>query len=178
MVRTVPSARSTRFPSRRNSCEERVSPSADVFTASWCCSVGMTWTVELRSIDGGIQGRPVEWIGSGVPTQQPAPDRMAADLLRERGLLFFPIESVDPVESPPRTRSRRLMGYVTRDPEVMKLALMLTKVLDTECDHAMIIAARWVQGGYAADAALRWVTAGVTVPESAHAKSRGAREHP
>jgi hypothetical protein len=125
----------------------------------------MTWTVELRPIDRGIQGRPTEWIGSGVPTQQPAPDRMTADLLRERGLLLFPIEPVDPGESPPRTRSRRLIGYVTRDPELMQLALMLAKVLDTGCDHAMIIAARWMQGGYPADAALRWVTAGVTVPD-------------
>lgn len=120
--------------------------------------------MELYSVDRGSKGRPAEWIGSGVPTGQPAPDRMTADLLRERGLLLYP---VDPVESPPRTRSRRLIGYVTRDPEVIRLAVMLAKVLDAGCDHAMIVASRCRQDGYTADAALRWVTAGVTPPRLA-----------
>ncbi|MGH3823661.1 MAG: hypothetical protein ACRDRA_12670 [Pseudonocardiaceae bacterium] len=133
----------------------------------------MTWTVELRSVDRDLQGSPAEWICSGVPTQQPAPGRMTADLLRERGLLLFPADPVDPVEFPPRTRSRRLIGYVTRDPELIQLAVMLATVLDAECDHAMIVASRWMQGGYTADAALRWVTAGVTAPRGA-----GVRKHP
>lgn len=122
----------------------------DVFTASWCCSVGATWTVELRSVDRGVQGRPAEWICSGVPTGQPAPDRMTADLLRERDLLLFPVDPVDPVDSPPRTRSRRLIGYVTRDRDLMQLALTLAKALDPGCDHAMIVAARWMRDGYTA----------------------------
>lgn len=107
---------------------------------------------------------PVEWICSGVPTQQPVPERQTADLLRERDLLLFSVEQVEQVELSPRTRSRRLIGYVTRDPEVLRLALMLadvgTAAPNMGCDHPMVMAARWVQAGYTADAAVRWVTAG------------------
>lgn len=98
---------------------------------------------------------------------QPAPERMTADLLRERGLLLFPVKPADPLESPPRSRSRQLIGYVTRDPELIQLAVMLAKVLDAECDHAMIVAARWMQDGYTPDATLRRVTADVRVPSGA-----------
>lgn len=114
--------------------------------------------MELRSVDRAAQGRPAEWICSGVPTEQPAPDRQTADLLRERGLLLFP---VDPAGSPPRIRSRRLIGYVTRDPELMRLAKMLTDVAHAEREHPMVVAARWVRRGYSADAAARRITAGV-----------------
>lgn len=133
-------------------------------TASWCRSVGMTWTVELRSVDEGALGRPVEWIPSGVPTQQPAPERQTADLLGEHGLLLFP---VDPGEPAPRTRSRRPIGYVTRDPEVMRLALLLADVIDPGWDHPMVVAARWVQAGHSAEAAMPWITAGVNWPKAA-----------
>jgi hypothetical protein len=148
-----------------------------VFTASWCCSVGATWTVELRSVDRAALGRPVEWICSGVPTQQPAPEHQTADLLRERDLLLFP---VDPVQSPPRTRSRRLIGYVTREPQVMRLAMMLADTEDhtghdsgyTGCEHPMLLAARWIQAGYSAEAAIRWITAGVRWPKAAQTALR------
>ncbi|MBV9164207.1 MAG: hypothetical protein JO281_22275 [Pseudonocardiales bacterium] len=126
--------------------------------------MGATWTVELRSVDRAVLGRPLEWICSGVPTQQPAPERQTADLLRERGLLLFP---ADPVEPGPRTRSRRLVGYVTRDPEVMRLALILADAVDVESEHPMVLAARWIQAGYPVDAAIRWITAGGTWPEVA-----------
>ena len=131
--------------------------------------------MELRPLDGGAQGRPAEWIYSGVPTQQSAPERQIADLLRERGLLLFPVEPADPKQSPPRTRSRRPIGYVTRNPELMRLALALARVLKAGsdkagCDHAMIVAARWVRHGYAADTTLRWVAAGVSRPELATTK--------
>jgi hypothetical protein len=136
-----------------------------VFIASWCCSVGATWTVELRPVDGAIQGPPVEWICSGVPTQQPLPERQTADLLRERDLLLFP---ADPVEPVPRTRSRRLIGYVTRDPEVLQLALMLVDIVDEGSDHPMVVAARWIEAGYSPPEAARWVAAGVSWPQLAH----------
>jgi hypothetical protein len=71
-----------------------------------------------------------------------------------------------------------LIGYVTRDPELMQLALMLAKVLDAGCEHAMIVAARWMQDGYAADTALRWVTAGVPVPELAHVSAPQVHQYP
>jgi hypothetical protein len=124
----------------------------------------MTWTVELRSVEEGVLGRPVEWIPSGVPTQQPAPERQTADLLGEHGLLLFP---VDPGEPAPRTRSRRLIGYVTRDPEVMRLALLLADVNDPGWDHPMVVAARWIQAGHSAEAAMPWITAGVNWPKAA-----------
>jgi hypothetical protein len=142
-----------RAPERRSPNDralEGPAPSTDVFVASWCCSVGTTWTVELRSVDRAAQGRPAEWICSGVPTQQPAPERQTADLLRERGLLLFPVDPVDPLdpaESPPRIRSRRLIGYVTRNPEVMRLAKMLADGSYAERDHPMVVAARWVRRG-------------------------------
>jgi hypothetical protein len=108
-----------------------------------------------------------------VPTQQPAPEHQTADLLRERDLLLFP---VDPVQSPPRTRSRRLIGYVTRDPEVIRLALRLADTVDdardTGYEHPMLLAARWVQAGYSAEAAIRWITAGVRWPKAAQTALR------
>jgi hypothetical protein len=140
-----------------------------VFTASWCRSVGTTWTVELRSVDEGALGRPVEWICSGVPTQQPAPERQIADLLGERDLLLFPADhsGSDMVDRAPRTRSRRLIGYVTRDRELMRLALQLADVVDPEWDHPMVVAARWIQAGHSADAAMPWITAGANWPKAA-----------
>jgi hypothetical protein len=160
VVWTVPPTHPTRVLSEqgphRKRMHEGVTRSADmcaeVFIASWCRSVGTTWTVELRSVDCGaqdrpVEDRPVEWIPSGVPTQQPAPERQTADLLHERGLLLFPVDPADPAESPPRTRSRQLIGYVTRDPELMRLALTLTHVLDAGGDHPMIVAAWWMRHG-------------------------------
>ena len=135
-------------------------------------------------MDRAALGRPVEWICSGVPTQQPAPEHQTADLLRERDLLLFP---VDPVQSPPRTRSRRLIGYVTRDPQVMRLALMLADTVDhsgddsgddtgddsgDESEHPMLLAARWIQAGYSAEAAIHWITAGVRWPKAAQTALR------
>jgi hypothetical protein len=144
-------------------------------TASWCRSVGTTWTVELRSADEGVLGRLVEWICSGVPTQQPAPEHHTADLLGERDLLLFPVE---PGEPAPRTRSRRLIGYVTRDPEVMRLALLLADVVEPGWDHPMVVAARWVQAGHSADAAMPWITAGMNWPQAAETVMRKSCARP
>jgi hypothetical protein len=67
----------------------------------------------------------------------------------------------------PRTRSRWLIGYVTRDPEVMRLALILADALDVEYGHPMVLAVRWLQAGYSVDtAAWSCVTVGVTSPEA------------
>ncbi|MGH3672133.1 MAG: hypothetical protein ACRDSH_16115 [Pseudonocardiaceae bacterium] len=133
-----------------------------MFTAFWCCSVGMTWTLELRPVDRAdraVLGRPAEWIGSGVPTQQPAPE--PTDLLRTQDLLLFPAGPNDPAL---RSRSRILIGYVTRDPEVMRLALIVAGALEPECDHPMALASRWVQAGYSPGEAARWVKAGAISP--------------
>jgi hypothetical protein len=172
VVRSVSPTRSEGFPSRRRASVEQEIPGTDVFTASWCCSVGTTWTVELRSADDTALGRPVEWICSGVPTDQPTPERQTADLLGERGLLLFPASPVDSVDSPPRTRSRRLIGYVTRNSEVIRLAMMLRDVVDAGGDHPMVVAARWIQAGYSPEVAARWILGGVNWPKVAQSISR------
>lgn len=123
--------------------------------------------MELRSADDAALGRPVEWICSGVPTEQPTPERQTADLLSERGLLLFPVSPGDPAHSPPRSRSRRLIGYVTRNREVMRLAMMLRDVADAVADHPMVVAARWVQAGYSAEIAARWITGDGNWPKAA-----------
>ena len=144
---------------------------SSVLAASWCRSVGATWTVELRSVHTTAQTGPVvEWICSGVPTRLPTPERQTVDLLGEHGLLLFPDDPVEAVESVPRARSRRLIGYVTRDPEVIALALRVADAVDTTDEgvgHPMVLAARWVQAGYSADTAASWVAAGVNWPEVA-----------
>ena len=93
-----------------------------------------------------LAGPVVEWICSGVPTRLPTPEHQTADLLGEHGLLLFPEDPVETVESAPRARSRRLIGYVTRDPQVIALALMLADAVD-DGDHPMVLAARWIQAG-------------------------------
>src|SRR5437588_10546885 len=97
VVRSLSPIRSVDSLSRRRAPAEQPTPGTDVFTASWCCSVGATWTMELRSADDAALGRPVEWICSGIPTEQPTPERQTADLLRERGLLLFPVSPDDAV---------------------------------------------------------------------------------
>lgn len=128
--------------------------------------------MELRSADDAALGRPVEWICSGVPTEQPTPERQTAALLGERDLLLFPVNPVSAVDSPPRSRSRRLIGYVTRNREVYRLAMMLRDVVEGGCDHPMVIAARWIQAGYTADTAARWIIGGVHWPKVAQKISR------
>jgi hypothetical protein len=118
------------------------------------------------------QGRPVDWICSGVPTEQPTPERQTTDLLRERGLLLFPVSAVKPVDSPPRSRSRRLIGYVTRNPDVIRLATMLRDAVDAGREHPMVVAARWIQAGYSPGVAARWILGGVNWPRVTQSISR------
>lgn len=74
--------------------------------------MGSTWTLELRELDDDAEARPVagppvDWISSGVPTTLRAPDDdLAADLLAERGLAFYPRPHHEPV-----TGSRGTIGY-------------------------------------------------------------------
>ena len=178
VVRSLSPIRSVDSLSRRRAPAEQATPGSDVFTASWCCSVGATWTVELRSADDAALGRPVEWICSGIPTEQPAPERHTDDLLCERGLLLFPVSPDSAGDSPPRSRSRRLIGYVTRDTEVFRLAMMLRDVVDTGPDHPMVVAARWIGAGYSADTAARWILRGVHWPRVAQNISRTSNRVP
>lgn len=157
---------------RRTAIDQGVTPDTEIFTASWCCSVGATWTIELRSADDTALGRPVEWICSGVPTEQPVPERQTTDLLAERGLRLFPFSPVNSIDPAPRSRSRRLIGHVTRNPEVLRLAVMLHDVVDASRDHPMVVAARWIQAGYPADMAARWIIGGVDWPQVSQSISR------
>ncbi|MFN2496757.1 MAG: hypothetical protein ABR608_12740 [Pseudonocardiaceae bacterium] len=127
--------------------------------------MGATWTVELRLVDDATGTSPVvEWICSGVPTELPAPNEETAGLLGDRGLLLFPDDPTGPAV---RTRCRLPIGYVTPDPDVLRLALMITEDVDRERTHPMVLAARWIEAGYAVDAAASWVAAGVTRPGAA-----------
>jgi hypothetical protein len=77
-------------------------------TAVWCCSVGATWTLELRELDHDRPfGAIVDWISSGVPVSQPAPKALAHELLAARGLRLFSDSPADPSIS-----SRYRIGYV------------------------------------------------------------------
>lgn len=84
-----------------------------VVAATWCRSVGTTWTLELHELDADTaRGTVVAWISSGVPVTQPAPDALARDLLAARGLRLLRDPSAGP-----GTRSRRRIGYVCADTE-------------------------------------------------------------
>lgn len=82
---------------------------APVLAVMWCCSVGVTWTLELRRLDcGNSVGTIVDWISSGVPICQPEPAReMARKLLAERGFHLFQDSCAGP-----NTRTRHSIGYV------------------------------------------------------------------
>jgi hypothetical protein len=115
------------------SVPERDAARRSVLAVSWCCSVGATWTLELHPVcygsdDSALKGPVLDWISSGVPTELPAPESDTVDMLAERDLQLFP--DVVPVEQVPRTRSRRLAGYATRDGEVMRLALWIAEILE------------------------------------------------
>ena len=80
-------------------------------TAVWCCSVGATWTLELRELDHGRPfGAIVDWISSGVPVSQPAPEALAHELLAARGLRLF---SDSPANPPPATGTASAMPAPT-----------------------------------------------------------------
>lgn len=114
-------------------------------------------------------GPVVDWICSGVPTELPAPEAGIGDVLAERDLHLFP---AGPGEFASRTRSRRLLGRVTRDPEVMRLAVALAELIDETSEpppapHPMALAAQWIAAGYSPDAAMGWATAGICSPAAA-----------
>lgn len=114
--------------------------------------------------DGIPAGPVVEWISSGVPTELPTPEDEAVDLLGDRGLLLFPDEGAEGV---PRSRSRRRIGYVTRDAAVLALASLLAERSDEGPTHPMVLAADWIAAGYSVSAAAGLITSGVSWPSGA-----------
>jgi anti-anti-sigma factor len=84
--------------------------------AVWCSSVGSTWTLELRQLDSDTGlGQVTEWISSGVPVSQPEPSALVHELLAARGLRLIH------ASADPGTRSRRCVGYVCADTELITL---------------------------------------------------------
>ena len=110
-----------------------------VLAAVWWRSVGTSWTLELHDLDGGTAcGRIVDWISSGIPISQSEPDALARELLAERGLALFGDCSVGPC-----THSRRGIGYVTGDAELITLARLMAAEAGV---HPVALAAQWVAG--------------------------------
>ncbi|MGB8961117.1 MAG: hypothetical protein WCC38_04050 [Pseudonocardiaceae bacterium] len=88
---------------------------APALTAVWCCSVGTTWTLEVRELDPDTTlGTIVDRISSGVPITQPEPDTLARELLAARGLRL-----IGDATAALGTRSRRRSGYVCVDAELI-----------------------------------------------------------
>jgi hypothetical protein len=72
----------------------------------WCCSVGATWTLELRRPGCGKRFGPiVYWISSSIPVTESEPDELAAELLAAHGLKLFR----EPADF--NTNSQRGIGY-------------------------------------------------------------------
>jgi hypothetical protein len=133
---------------------------ADVLVVLWCRSVGMSWTLELHQLDADMAPGIIEdWITSGVPISQPAPDALARELLADRGLRLFLDSSVGPC-----TRNRHGIGYVSRNAELIRLAYL---VLDDAAEigtHPVMLAAQWIMAGFSPNAATRWIREGVHFP--------------
>ena len=85
----------------------------DVLAVVWCRSVGTCWTLELYQLSGGTAHRIItDWITSGVPISQPAPDALARELLADRGLHLFLDFSAGP-----STHNRHGIGYASTNGE-------------------------------------------------------------
>jgi hypothetical protein len=136
---------------------------APVMAAMWCRSVGSSWTLELRELDGGTAlGTILDWISSGVPIAQPEPDTLARELVAERGLQLFRNSSAGPC-----TDSRRGIGYVCRDAELAKLTDVVWDDAAETGIHPVVLASQWVAAGFSADAAADSIREGVHSPHVA-----------
>jgi hypothetical protein len=134
-----------------------------VLTAVWCRSVGTSWTLELHKLRRGTAlGPVVDWINSGLPISQPAPQALARPLLAQRGLHLFR----DP-STLLGTHSRHRIGYVCRNAEVIKLAHLVAAHATEAGMHPVVLAAQWVTAGFTADAAAAWIRQGIQSPPAA-----------
>jgi anti-sigma B factor antagonist len=130
-----------------------------VLIALWCCSVGATWTLELRrfNCDTGL-GTLMGWISSGVPVTQPAPDALAPQLLGARGLWLFRDGLPEPAIG-----SRYRVGYVSADAALIRLAHLLRDDAAQAGVHPVILAA-WNTAGFSTATATGWIRAGCLLP--------------
>ncbi|MDQ3762911.1 MAG: hypothetical protein M3460_15055 [Actinomycetota bacterium] len=142
---------------------------AGVLAAVWCRSVGASWTLELRELNGGsAPGAIVEWITSGVPISHPEPpEALARELLAERGLQLFSDSSAGP-----GTHNRRGIGYVCRNVELIRLAHLVRQGAAETGVHPVMLATQWVMAGFSADAAAGWIRKGVHSPQVAQQTAR------
>lgn len=132
---------------------------APVLIALWCCSVGATWTLELRRFNGDTGlGVLVDWISSGVPVTQPVPDALAPQLLGTRGLSLFRDGLPEPA-----TGSRYRIGYVSAGAALIRLAHLLGDDAAQAGVHPVILAA-WNTAGFSTAAATGWIRAGCLLP--------------
>jgi hypothetical protein len=118
-----------------------------VLVAVWCCSVGATWTVELYELDAGATlGSLADWISSGVPTSQPEPEEASVRmLLADRGLNLYPDSAVGPCG-----HSRRCIGYVCGDAELIALAKLVRDVAAVAGVHPVMLAKQRIAAGLSA----------------------------
>jgi hypothetical protein len=96
----------------------------------------------------------VDWISSGIPISQSVPDRLARELLADRGLHLF-LDST----AGPSAHSRYSIGYACADAELITLA---DKIRDEAAEtgvHPVILAAQRIATGYTANAGGRRNTA-------------------
>ena len=136
---------------------------APVLVAVWCRSVGASWTLELHELGRGMALRTImDWISSGVPISQPEPEALAHELLAERGLQLFRDSSAGP-----GAYSRRGIGYVCRNVELIRLAHVVRDDAAETGVHPVVLAAQWVVAGFSADAAAGWIRGGVRSPQVA-----------
>jgi hypothetical protein len=141
-----------------------VGATAPVLAAVWCRSVGTSWTLELHQLRRSTPPLTlVDWISSGVPISQPEPpEALVRELLAQRGLQLFRDSSVGPC-----TGSRRGIGYVAGDAELITLAHLAQDDATKTGLHPVMLAARWIAAGFSADAAARWIRQGVYSPQRA-----------
>jgi hypothetical protein len=135
-----------------------------VLAAVWCRSVGSSWTLELHELAGGpARGKVVDWISSGVPIAQLEPEAaLARELLATRGLHLFRDPSAGR-----RTHSRRGVGYVCPDAELITLARLVADDAAEAEVHPVLLAAQWVAAGFSAEAAAGWIRQGIQSPQVA-----------
>jgi hypothetical protein len=63
-----------------------------------------------------------------------------------------------------RTGSRRHIGYVCADTEVITLAHLVRDDAAKAALHPVVLAASWVTAGFFADVAARWIRVGCLLP--------------
>jgi hypothetical protein len=150
-------------PHRSRGCRDENQPElrSSATNARRCC--GGRAGRAVVPLGGGVLDAGIikDWITSGVPISQPAPDALARELLADRGLRLFLDSSVGP-----STLNRHGIGYVSRNAELIRLAyLLLDEAAEIEI-HPVTLATRWIMAGFSPNAATRRIREGVYFPRT------------